>query len=120
MVRRPAGRTLVNPGAVNFAYSEEWVRNGSSLSPIRAPFNTNAYRQRSEDFDNLPGFLSDYLPDQWGRQIMQREFAELDLALTSLRKLAWVARRGIGALQFEPALTEDGAVTRGTNVNSSS
>lgn len=103
--------TLVNPGAVYFAYSEEWVRNGFSLSPICVPFNTNAYRQRSEDFDSLPGFLSDCLPDQWGRQIMQREFAELDLAPTSLRKLAWVARRGMGALQFEPVLPEDGAVT---------
>ncbi|HVU32798.1 MAG TPA: type II toxin-antitoxin system HipA family toxin [Opitutaceae bacterium] len=102
--------TLVNPSATYFAYSEEWVRSGFSLSPIRVPFDVNVYRQSSEDFDRLPGFLSDCLPDQWGRQIMERAFAELDLAPTSLRRLAWVAQRGIGALQFEPAIPEAGTM----------
>lgn len=104
--------TAINPGTTYFAYSEEWVHDGFNLSPIRVPFDVNAYRQRSEDFDGLPGFLSDCLPDQWGRQIMEREFAELDLSPTSLHKLAWVAQRGIGALQFEPAIPEDGTIAQ--------
>lgn len=103
--------TLAHPGTVYFAYAEEWLRTGFSLSPIRVPFTANVYRLNSADFDHLPGFLSDCLPDQWGRRIMAREFAERDLAPNPLRMLAWVARRGIGALQFEPPLPEDGKLT---------
>lgn len=100
--------TLANPGTVYFAYSEEWLRTGFSLSPLRVPFDANAYAQKSGDFDHLPGFLSDSLPDQWGRRIMEREFAEANLTTNPLRMLAWVARRGIGALQFEPPIPDDG------------
>lgn len=103
--------TLANPGSIYFAYSEEWLRTGFSLSPLRVPFDANAYKLKSEGFDHLPGFLSDCLPDQWGRRIMEREFAELNLAPNPLRMLAWVARRGIGALQFEPPIPEDGKLT---------
>jgi hypothetical protein len=35
---------------------------------------------------------------------MDREFSALDVRATPLRMLAWVGRRGIGALTFEPAL----------------
>lgn len=103
--------TLANPGTVYFAYSEEWLRTGFNLSPVQVPFDANVYKQKSGDFDHLPGFLSDCLPDQWGRRVMERDFAELNLAPNPLRMLAWVARRGIGALHFEPPIPEDGKLT---------
>ncbi|HEY9156175.1 MAG TPA: type II toxin-antitoxin system HipA family toxin, partial [Opitutaceae bacterium] len=97
---------VVNPGDTYFAYADEWLANGYNLSPLRVPFSNKLYKERSKHFDHLPGFLSDALPDQWGRRLMEREFRDLDLTPTPIRMLSWVGARGIGALTFSPALDE--------------
>ncbi len=102
---RLVGR-VVSPGATYFAYAPEWLATGFSLSPLSVPFTEAAYRQRARDFDGLPGFLSDCLPDQWGRRLMQQEFSGKGETMTPLRMLAWVGRRGLGALSFEPVFDE--------------
>lgn len=103
---RLVGR-VVTTGPTHFAYDDEWLVGGHSLSPIVVPFTNTALRQRADGFDQLPGFLSDCLPDQWGRRLMDRAFSTLDLRPTPMRMLAWVGHRGIGALNFEPALDDD-------------
>lgn len=103
---RLVGR-VVTTGPTHFAYDDEWLANGHSLSPIALPFTSATFRQRVDGFDQLPGFLSDCLPDQWGRRLMDRAFSALDLRSTPMRMLAWVGHRGIGALNFEPALDDD-------------
>lgn len=103
---RLVGR-VVTTGPTHFAYDDEWLANGHNLSPIAVPFTNATFRQRVDGFDQLPGFLSDCLPDQWGRRLMERAFSALDLRPTPMRMLAWVGRRGIGALNFEPALDDD-------------
>ena len=99
---RLVGR-VVTTGPTHFAYDDAWLANGQNLSPITLPFTHATFRQRVDGFDQLPGFLSDCLPDQWGRRLMDRAFSALDLRPTPMRRLAWVGHRGIGALQFEPA-----------------
>jgi serine/threonine-protein kinase HipA len=103
---RLVGR-VVTTGPTHFAYDDEWLASGHNLSPIVLPFTNSTFRQRADGFDQLPGFLSDCLPDQWGRRLMDRAFSTLDLRPTPMRMLAWVGRRGIGALNFEPALDDD-------------
>ena len=103
---RLVGRVITN-GPTYFAYDEAWLARGHNLSPITVPFTNATFRQRADGFDQLPGFLSDCLPDQWGRRIMDREFSALDVRATPMRMLAWLGRRGIGALTFEPALGGD-------------
>jgi serine/threonine-protein kinase HipA len=102
---RLAGKVVV-PGPTFFGYDETWLTNGYNLSPLSVPFTSVVFRQREEGFDHLPGFLSDCLPDQWGRRIMEREFRELHVSPTPMRMLAWVGNRGLGALSFEPSLEE--------------
>ena len=102
---RLVGRVFAT-GPTYFAYADEWLAEGHDLSPLAVPYANSAFRQRVDGFDQLPGFLSDCLPDQWGRRIMDREFSALDLRPTPMRRLAWVGRRGIGALSFEPALDD--------------
>src|ERR1017187_9637687 len=97
---------VVSPGPTYFGYAEEWLAQGYSLSPLSVPFTPVIFRQRSDGFDQLPGFLSDCLPDQWGRRLMERDFRELHVTPTPLRMLGWVGRRGLGALSFAPALEE--------------
>jgi serine/threonine-protein kinase HipA len=103
---RLVGRVLTS-GPVYFAYDEAWLTTGHDLSPLSVPFDATAFRQRAAGFDQLPGFLSDCLPDQWGRRLMDRTFNELDVKATPMRMLAWVGRRGIGALTFEPTFDEE-------------
>lgn len=100
---RLVGR-VITTGPTYFAYDEEWLANGHNLSPLSVPFTNATFRQRIDGFDQLPGFLADCLPDQWGRRLMNRMFKERDLTATPMRMLAWAGHRAIGALQFEPAL----------------
>ena len=109
-VRWPDGRLVgrvITTGPTYFAYEEEWLATGHNLSPIAVPFTNAAFRQRVDGFDQLPGFLADCLPDQWGRRLMSRAFNELDLKATPMRMLAWVGKRGLGALAFDPSFDEE-------------
>jgi serine/threonine-protein kinase HipA len=97
---------VVAPGPTFFGYDEAWLTDGYNLSPLSVPFTSVVFRQREDGFDHLPGFLSDCLPDQWGRRIMERDFRELHVNPTPMRMLAWVGNRGLGALSFEPSFEE--------------
>lgn len=98
---------VIAPGPTYFGYAEEWLTHGHNLSPLSVPYNNIIFRQRVDGFDHLPGFLADCLPDQWGRRLMAQEFRELDVNPTPMKMLAWVGRRGVGALQFEPSQNEE-------------
>jgi serine/threonine-protein kinase HipA len=102
---RLVGKVVV-PGATFFGYDEAWLNTGYNLSPLAIPFTSTVFRQRADGFDQLPGFLSDCLPDQWGRRLMERDFRALDIKATPMRMLAWVGNRGLGALSFAPAMEE--------------
>ncbi len=102
---RLVGKVVV-PGATFFGYVEAWLTTGYNLSPLAVPFASTVFRQRADGFDQLPGFLSDCLPDQWGRRLMERDFRALDIKPTPMRMLAWVGNRGLGALSFAPAMEE--------------
>jgi len=103
---RLVGR-VISTGPTHFVYDEEWLAGGHDLAPLSVPFRNTVFRQRVDGFDQLPGFLSDCLPDQWGRRLMNRAFSARDVRTTPLRMLAWVGSRGIGALKFEPALEDE-------------
>jgi serine/threonine-protein kinase HipA len=100
---RLVGRVTA-PGPTYFAYDEGWLNTGHSLAPLSVPFTTAAFRNAQEEFDFLPGFLADCLPDGWGRAVMRQDFAASGVTGSPLQMLAWVGRRGIGALQFEPEM----------------
>lgn len=114
---RLVGRVIVN-GPTYFAYDEGWLQDGHDLSPISVPFGPTAFRQRADGFDQLPGFLSDCLPDQWGRRVMHGDFEARSIKATPMRMLAWVGQRGLGALSFEPALEGDRGVATWDQVTS--
>jgi serine/threonine-protein kinase HipA len=98
---------VVAPGPTEFAYMPGWLTGGHNLSPLAVPFTAALYRMRDQYFDHLPGFLSDCLPDQWGRRIMNEDFSDAGIKATPMKMLAWVGSRGIGALRFRPAIAED-------------
>lgn len=104
---------LVNRGAIYFAYDEPWLASGRNLSPLALPF-TNKPFNGTNGIDGLPGLIFDCLPDAFGRKLAKRDFAQRKLGEPStMELLAWRGRRGIGALQFKPALHHEGELKGG-------
>lgn len=96
---------LTNNGLVAFQYSDEWLREGWSISPISLPLTKKVFIPKTDPFDGLFGVFADSLPDGWGRLLVDRMLREnkLDpLSLNPLQRLAIVGESGMGALSYRP------------------
>lgn len=99
-------------GAYAFAYAPEWLETGVELAPRMMP--AAGYREPylftnlpEATFHRLPGLLADALPDDFGNALinawMQSKGRALE-SITPLDRLAYMGKRGMGALEFRPAL----------------
>ncbi|MBI2921540.1 MAG: type II toxin-antitoxin system HipA family toxin [Planctomycetes bacterium] len=108
------GAVALDPrhGAYAFGYDPAWLKAGIELAPLtmpargyRDPFVFPALPRRS--FLGLPGLLADALPDDFGNSLVDAWMASRGVAreeVTSLDRLAYMGKRGIGALEFKPVL----------------
>lgn len=68
------------------------------------------YADNDKLFGGLPSFIADSLPDHWGNKVFN-EWAKLHNIstrnLSALDRLAYIGRRGMGALEFLPPMAED-------------
>lgn len=104
---------LVNRGTIYFAYDEPWLATGYNLSPLSLPFSNRPFNG-ARGIEGLPGLIFDCLPDEFGRKLARRDFAQSKLGEPStMELLAWRGGRGIGALQFKPAMHNEGASAGG-------
>jgi serine/threonine-protein kinase HipA len=92
-----------NPDYLNGGY--DFAPLCASLSGVAARRGLPIYPEENKIFNGLPSFISDSMPDHWGNII----FAEWAKArhirmrdLTPLDRLAYIGRRGMGALEFLP------------------
>jgi serine/threonine-protein kinase HipA len=107
------GAVALDPrfGYYAFAYEPAWRRAGIELAPLTLPID-----QRSTSFvfpnlpeatfHRLPGMLSDALPDDFGNALIDAWMAQHGLTqseVTPLDRLAYMGKRGMGALEFKPA-----------------
>jgi serine/threonine-protein kinase HipA len=93
-----------------FAYDPTWRRMGIELAPLvmpldqgEAPFIFLSLPEAT--FYRLPGLLADALPDNFGNALIDAWMAEhgiVKTAVTSLDRLAYMGKRGVGALEFKP------------------
>lgn len=61
---------------------------------------------RNKTFKGLPGLIADSLPDDYGNLIIDEWFASRGLSgrtFSPVDRLCYVGKRGMGALEFEPA-----------------
>lgn len=96
-------------GHIYFQYDPDWIARGFDLAPGALDFNpTVQLPKRPEVFDGLHGVFHDSLPDGWGLLLMDRFFrqtlGERIEKITPLDRLAYLGNRGMGALEYEPAL----------------
>ena len=93
-----------------FTYNPEFVKRGLNISPISAPIDsaralTPIWGESEKIYQKLPAFVADSLPDAWGNQLFElwRQQNRLSGAdINPLDKLAFIGRRGMGALEFLP------------------
>lgn len=98
-------------GAYVFEYADSWRRTGIALSPFMMPLDRAdgrfAFPALDPDaFHRLPGLLADALPDDFGNQLINGWMASHGIRpeeVTALDRLAYMGRRGMGALEFRPS-----------------
>jgi serine/threonine-protein kinase HipA len=105
-----------SPGQTEFAtfeYTDEFMRSGIFLSPVHMKYppkqSFTFYDISKRTFKGLPGIFADSLPDKFGNQLIDIFMAQKNIRaedITALDRLLYVGRRGMGALEYEPA--EDG------------
>ena len=99
-----------------FAYSEEWLREGFSISPFSLPLEPGVKIAKPDPFDGLFGIFADSLPDGWGRLLADRilwKQGERPEEIDPITRLSIVGNSGMGALEYRPARTIKGSAPSG-------
>ena len=90
-----------------FAYSDEWLQEGFSISPFSFPLEKRVFVPKIDPFEGLFGVFADSLPDGWGRLLVDRLMRKNGLnphTVGSLERLAIVGNTGMGALTYRPTI----------------
>ena len=95
-------------------YFESFVNERLDLSPLMMPMEDLLRGNRifsfpalkTKIFKGLPGLLADSLPDDYGISVIDEWFAAkgMESSVTPLDRLSYIGKRGMGALEFEPAM----------------
>lgn len=93
-----------------FRYAPSWVKTGIELAPLTMPlaqagesFIFTALPEQT--YKRLPALLADALPDDFGNALIDAWMADRGMdkrSVTALDRLAYMGRRGMGALSFAP------------------
>lgn len=106
------GAVAMDPalGCYVFEYDGGWRRGGIELAPRQMPTTAPnpifGFPALGESFKRLPGLLADALPDDFGNGLIDAWMATHGVdknAITALDRLAYMGKRGLGALEFRPS-----------------
>lgn len=97
-----------------FEYNRDWLGAGLDISPLNAsiklPQNMRPiYGAPEKIYQKLPPFLADSLPDAWGNELFEQWRQQQGIKLsdiTPLDKLAFIGKRAMGALEFQPETSD--------------
>lgn len=112
---RPVGSIMwdFNRKRAIFSYDKEFISRGMDIAPLTASIHNPRYSlpflgETDRDiFSGLPAFIADSLPGGWGNAVYNAWVADHYLSsrqITPIDKLAFIGNRGMGALEFEPAI----------------
>jgi len=97
-------------GLATFEYTPSFQRNSLEISPLTMPLNPTIYsfpELNNRTFYGLPGLLADSLPDRYGTKLIEIWLQKQGRSLgdfSPIERLCYMGNRGMGALEFEPAL----------------
>lgn len=95
-------------------FEPDFIKTGLDLSPLKMPLPEMTRGQRTfsfpalskETYKGLPGMLADSLPDRFGNALMDAWIASQGRnpgSVNPVERLCYTGKRGMGALEFEPA-----------------
>jgi serine/threonine-protein kinase HipA len=110
---RLVGAVALDPklGYYAFEYAPAFANSGIELSPLAMPLSKAQQPFIFPDLPELtyrrmPAMLADALPDDFGNGLVDAWMANQGVAaqdISALDRLAYMGRRGMGALEFHPA-----------------
>lgn len=99
------------PGEIaTFEYTADFQRSGIEVAPLMMSLSDKLYTFPDlprESFHGLPGMLADALPDKFGNAVIDAWLAaqgRLPQDIDAVERLCYTGTRGVGALEFKPAL----------------
>jgi serine/threonine-protein kinase HipA len=109
---RTIGAVALDEGrdVARFQYDPEFARSGIQLSPLTMPLTAEVYEFPAlprNTFHGLPGLLADSLPDKFGNALINAWLAtqgRTPESFNAVERLCYTGSRGMGALEFAPAL----------------
>jgi serine/threonine-protein kinase HipA len=111
------GTLVEDNGVIYFQYYRAFQDSGLEISPLKLPLKTTQTLYTNSEhpsYMGMPGVFFDSLPDANGMAIMDRYFERQGLDVSSiglLRRLMFVANRGIGAFEYIPKEHDDTEIT---------
>ncbi len=93
-----------------FEYDPEFLSSGIEVAPLVMPLSDKVYsfpQLARGTFFGLPGMLADVLPDKFGNAVIDAWLASRGRTSASfdpVQRLCYTGTRGMGALEFEPAI----------------
>ena len=100
-----------------FYFDPAFLSTGYDIAPLRASVNSTSvknglpvYADSEKLFGGLPSFIADSLPDHWGNKVFNEWAKAHNIStrnLSALDRLAYIGRRGMGALEFLPPAAVD-------------
>jgi serine/threonine-protein kinase HipA len=105
-------------GYATFEYDPLFLRKQLEIAPLTMPLNSGIYsfpELNSSTFYGFPGLLADSLPDRYGTRLievwLQRQ-GRSPGEFCPVERLCYMGSRGMGALEYEPALVTPKKATR--------
>ena len=112
----PVGSVSLRDGerAARFQYDPDFRSLGVQVAPVMMPLRDEVYSfpaLNPDSFHGLPGLLADSLPDKFGNAVLRAWVKARGAdpgSLTPIDRLCYTGTRGMGALEFRPALFREG------------
>jgi len=109
------GRVAVRPDEyfAVFRYDRDFIGSGIEPSPLEMPVVDKDYQfidLAERSFHGLPGLLSDSVPDKFGNAIIDAWLTSLGRpsgSFSAIERLCYTGSRGMGALEYRPAIGEE-------------
>ena len=106
-----------------FRFDSEFLKKGLDIAPIRMPLDSidaskvHTFIPEDESdfrtYKGLPEFVADSLPDSFGNRVINAWLVKQgrnENDFTSIERLCYTGKRGVGALEYFPAIGGDDQV----------
>jgi serine/threonine-protein kinase HipA len=106
-----------------FEYEPAFIASYIEIAPLTMKLASGTFTFPAlprATFKGLPGLLADTLPDKFGNRLIDAWLASQGRTVSSfnpVERLCYVGTRGMGALEFEPAVTRGPTHGRGVDIS---